>query len=114
MRADTSMPRDWLIRSLVVAILMTMAARVLAETPLDQAIRLQSDGRNREAQTALRGLLPQLRAANNQTDLARALTALTDASLAVGDYESAIRDAQDAFDAHDRAGQRSESAWDLN
>jgi len=103
-----------LIHTLVVAILMTTAADALAATPLDQAIRLRSDGRNREAQGALRTLLPELRAAKNHTDLARALTALTDASLALGDYESAIREAQEAFDLHQHSGQRSESAWDLN
>jgi len=108
------MARRWLIRSCAVAVLMTIAAAALAGTPLDEAIRLQSDGRNREAQTALRALLPELRDAKNRTDLARALTSLTEASLALGDYESAIKEAQEAFDVHQQTGLRSESAWDLN
>ena len=104
----------WLIRSCAVAILVTIAASGRAATPLDEAIKLQSDGRNREAQTALRALLPGLRQAKNPADLARALTALTEASLALGDYESAIKEAQEAFDLHEQTGRRSESAWDLN
>jgi tetratricopeptide (TPR) repeat protein len=45
---------------------------------------------------------------------ARALAAATDASLARGDYQSAIRQAQNAFDLHERLGARADAAWDLN
>src|SRR5262245_13202451 len=103
-----------LVHWFLVAILATAAAHAFAATPLDEAIRLQSDGRNREAQAALRALVPELRGAQSHADLARALTALTDASLALGDYDAAIRDAREAFDLHQQLGQRSDSAWDLN
>src|SRR5262245_6668654 len=103
-----------LVHWFLVAILATAAAHAFTATPLDEAIRLQSDGRNREAQAALRALVPELRGAQSHADLARALTALTDASLALGDYDAAIRDAREAFDLHQQLGQRSDSAWDLN
>jgi CHAT domain-containing protein len=45
---------------------------------------------------------------------ARALAAATDASLARGDYQAAIRQAQSAFDLHERLGARADAAWDLN
>ena len=45
---------------------------------------------------------------------ARALAAATDASLARGDYETAIRQAQSAFDLHEGLGARADAAWDLN
>ena len=83
-------------------------------TPLEDAVRLQREGRSREAQTALRALLPELRASSDRTGLARALTAVTDASIALGDYESAIQQAQEAFDVHQQLGQRADAAWDLN
>ena len=46
--------------------------------------------------------------------LARALAATAAASLALGEYESAIRAAQDAFDLHQRLGQQADAARDLN
>src|SRR5262245_64065632 len=64
-----------------------------------------SDVCSSDLQAALRSLLPGLRASNSQADLARALTALTDASLALGDYEAATREAQEAFDLHHQLGQ---------
>ena len=85
-----------------------------AATPLDEALRLQHEGKDREAQRALRALLPALRAANDRAALARALTAATDASLALGEYEPAIREAEEAFDVHQQLGQRADAAWDLN
>jgi tetratricopeptide (TPR) repeat protein len=45
---------------------------------------------------------------------ARALAAATDASLARGDYQTAIRQAQEAFDLHEGLGARADAAWDLN
>src|SRR5262245_19332865 len=83
-------------------------------TPLDEAVALQQDGRNQEAQTALRALLPGLRASSDRAALARALTALAEASLALGHYEAAIPVAQEALAVHQQLGQRAEAAWDLN
>ncbi len=45
---------------------------------------------------------------------ARALAAATDASLARGDYQTAIGQAQRAFDLHEGLGARADAAWDLN
>jgi tetratricopeptide (TPR) repeat protein len=45
---------------------------------------------------------------------ARALAAATDAALARGDYQTAIRQAQSAFDLHEGLGARADAAWDLN
>ena len=45
---------------------------------------------------------------------ARALAAATDASLAKGDYQAAIRQAQSAFELHQSLGARADAAWDLN
>ena len=53
-------------------------------------------------------------ASDDRAALARALAAVTDASLALGEYESAIQEAQEAFDIHQRLGQRADAAWDLN
>ena len=83
-------------------------------TPLDDAIRLQREGRNREAQRALRALLPAFaRRAIARRWPARSRPS-TDASLALGDYESAIQEAQEAFDVHQQLGQQADAAWDLN
>ena len=57
---------------------------------------------------------PDLRASTDRAALARALAAATDASIALGDYESAIQEAQEAFDVHQQLGQRADAAWDLN
>lgn len=81
---------------------------------LDEAIRLEQAGRALEAQRALRALLPDLRASGDHAGLARALVAATEASLALGEYESALREGREAFEVHQRLGQQSESAWDLN
>ena len=93
---------------------MAAGAPAFSATPLDDAIRLQREGRNREAQRALRELLPGLRASSDRAALARALAAATDASLALGEYEAAIQEAQEAFDVHQRLGQQADAAWDLN
>ena len=106
--------RRRIVRPLVLIIVMTTATPAFSATPLDDAVRLQREGRNREAQRALRALLPELRVSTDRAALARALTAVTDASIALGDYESAIQEAQEAFDIHQRLGQRAEAAWDLN
>ena len=45
---------------------------------------------------------------------ARALGEATDASIARGDYQRAILEAQQAFDLHERLGQAADAAWDLN
>jgi tetratricopeptide (TPR) repeat protein len=93
---------------------MTSGPSAVSTTSLDEAVRLQREGRNREAQNALRTLLPELRRSGDRAALARALAAATDASLALGEYESAIQDAQEAFDIHQRLGERAEAAGDLN
>lgn len=85
-----------------------------ADKPLDDAIRLQREGRNREAQLALRALLPALRGSTDRAALSRALAAATDASLALGEYESAIQEAEEAFAIHQQLGQQADAAWDLN
>ena len=61
---------------LLVATTTGRPALAAAPTPLDEAVALQREGRNREAQTALRALLPGLRGASDRAALARALTAL--------------------------------------
>jgi len=45
---------------------------------------------------------------------AQALTAATDAALAKGDYEGAVKRAQEAFTVHERLGAHADAAWDLN
>ena len=45
---------------------------------------------------------------------ARAMSAATDASLARGDYQTALVQAQKAFVLHDRLGADGDAAWDLN
>src|SRR5262245_18010035 len=99
---------------LLLAVSMAAGRPASAATPLDEALRLQHEGKDREAQRALRALLPALRAENDRAALARALTAATDASLALGEYEPAIREAEEAFDVHQQLGQRADAAWDLN
>src|SRR6266850_4214478 len=103
-----------LFRPLVLVVLLTAGTSALSGTPLDQAVRLQREGRNREAQSALRALLPGLRVSGDRSALGRALAAATDASLALGEYESAIQEAQEAFAIHQRLGERAEAAGDLN
>jgi len=105
------------VRRLGPLLLLTVIAAgtpALSATPLDDAIRLQREGRNREAQRALRAMLPGLRASSDLAALARALASATDASLALGEYEAAIQEAQEAFEVHQRLGQQADAAWDLN
>jgi len=45
---------------------------------------------------------------------ARALSTATDAALARGDYQSALQQAQAAYEAHERLCQHADAAWDLN
>ena len=104
-----------IVPPLVILALMTSGTQVLAaDKTLDDAIRLQRQGQNREAQAALRALLPDLRRSDDRAALARALAAVTDASLALGEYESAIQEAQEALIVHRTLGQRADAAWDLN
>jgi len=106
------------VASIVLVFLFLLAAAVApaftGAPTLDDAIRLQREGKNREAQRALLDLMPGLRAGHDLAALARALATATDASLALGEYESAIQEAQEAFDVHSRLGKRADSAWDLN
>ncbi len=95
-------------------VLSTHAASAVAGTPLDEAVRLQREGRNRDAQRALRALLPDLRISGDRHALGRALNAVTDASIALGEYEQAILEAREAFDIHQRLGQRVDAARVLN
>jgi tetratricopeptide (TPR) repeat protein len=106
--------RRRIVASIVFFISIATGAAAFAATPLDEAVRLQREGRNRDAQRALRAMLPELRASSDRASLARALAAVTDASIALGDYESAIQEAREAFDVHQQLGQRSDAAWDLN
>ena len=99
---------------LVLVLTLVRSAAPASPSPLDEAVRLQREGKNRDAQRTLRALLPELRAARDREALARALTALTDASLALGDYEPALQHAGEAFDLHQQLGRRADAAWDLN
>ncbi len=108
------------LRQLVAPLLLVVSttngrpALAATPTPLDDAVALQLEGRNQEAQSALRALLPGLRAASDREALARALSALAEASIGVGDYEAAIPLAQEAFELHQQLGQHGDVAWDLN
>jgi tetratricopeptide (TPR) repeat protein len=99
-----------IIPLLVPVVLMTTGTSSFSATPLDDAVLLQRQGRNDEAQRAIRGLLPDLRASGDRAALARALAAATEASLALGQYEGAIHEAQEAFDIHQQLGQRADAA----
>jgi tetratricopeptide (TPR) repeat protein len=81
---------------------------------LDDAIQLQREGKNQEALKALGELLPELRASPDRSPLARALSSMTDAWMALGDYRAAIRHGQEAFTVRQQLGQQSQAAWDLN
>src|SRR5262245_31206801 len=107
-------PQRHIVRTLVFIIVLAVSRSAVSATPLDDAVRLQREGRNRDAQRALRALLPDLRASGDRAGLARALAAASDASLALGEYEAAIREAQESFDLHHKLGQRADAAWDLN
>src|SRR5262249_60615218 len=79
-RVRSGSPMDRRARTLgplLLAVSMAAGRPASAATPLDEALRLQHEGKDREAQRALRALLPALRAANDRAALARALTAAT-------------------------------------
>jgi tetratricopeptide (TPR) repeat protein len=103
-----------IVPPLVVVVLMATGTASFSATPLDSAVALQREGRNADAQRALQTLLPDLRASGDRAALARALAAATEAALALGQYEAAIRDAQEALDLHQQLGQRADAARDLN
>lgn len=98
----------------LVLVFATGGRPALAATPLDEALRLQDQGRTREAHQALAALLPDLRRSGDRAALARALTAATDVALALGENEPAIRHAEEAFRVHEQLGAREDAAWDLN
>ncbi|HEY6362536.1 MAG TPA: tetratricopeptide repeat protein, partial [Vicinamibacterales bacterium] len=93
---------------------MTIGTSSFSATTLDDAIALQREGRNGDAQRAIQALLPDLRASGDRAALARALAAATEASLALGQYEAAIKEAQEAYDLHQQLGQRADAARNLN
>ena len=103
-----------IVPPLVLVVLMTTVTSSFSATPLDDAVRLQREGRHGDAQRAIRALLPDLRASGDRAALARALAAATEASLALGQYEAAIQEAQEAFDLHQRLGQRADAARAIN
>jgi tetratricopeptide (TPR) repeat protein len=86
----------------------------VAPARVDEAVRLQHEGKNLEALRALRALLPALRATGDHPLLVRALVAATDAGLAVGEYQDALLEADEAFALHKQLGQNVDAAWDLN
>jgi tetratricopeptide (TPR) repeat protein len=98
----------------LVTALLPHRSRATTGPTLDEILRLRREGRNREAQQALRVLLPELRGSSDRVALARALAASADASIALGDYESAIAAGREAFDIHQRLARPSDAAWDLN
>ena len=79
-------------------------------TPFASSVKAETAKRSAHS----RRYCPTFALSGDQAALARALAAATDASLALGEYESAIRVAQEAFDLHQRLGQRADAAWDLN
>jgi tetratricopeptide (TPR) repeat protein len=86
---------------LVVLLLVWIAPRASAQPydALEKGLRLQQQGKNEEAGRVLRRLLPSLRASPDRKQLASALSSLADASMTLGDYESAARDALEAASA---------------
>jgi len=90
------------------------ATQPAAAVRVDEAVRLQHAGKNREALRALRDLLPELRISVDRATLARALAAATDAALALGEYQDALLEADEAFTLHQQLGQKADAAWDLN
>jgi CHAT domain-containing protein/tetratricopeptide (TPR) repeat protein len=105
---------QWRAALVLVVLSCPTIAGGAEDNALAAAIRLQRSGNNREAQRALHDLVPALRSSGDRRSLAQALTAATEASLAVGDYDAAIADARQAFDTHRELGEERDAAWDVN
>ena len=98
----------------VGAMLVLFVAPAGAQPSIDEAVRLQREGRNKEAYQAVQALLPGLRGGSDRAVLARALGIATDTAMALGEYDAAIQHARNAFDTHQALGQQKDAAWDLN
>jgi tetratricopeptide (TPR) repeat protein len=98
----------------LLLVVLAAAGPARAAATLDEAVRLQRDGHNVEARDALRELVPALRATGDRAGLARALSAASEASIALGEYETAIAEAREALVLHRQLGRSQDAAWDLN
>src|ERR1700722_2663832 len=67
---------------------------------LDQAVELQQKGRLTEARDILRTAIPALRTSADRPNLARALDAAGEISISLGDYDAAVKQANEAVDLH--------------
>ena len=67
---------------------------------LDQALELQQKGRLTEARDILRTAIPALRTSADRPNLARALDAAGEISISLGDYDAAVKQANEAVDLH--------------
>jgi len=67
-----------------------------ASSPFDEALDFEHKGRSKEARDLLRSAASGFKAAGDQPDRAKALSRASRISLALGDYEGAIHDADQA------------------
>ena len=81
---------------LSIALLLVAAAPACA-TRLSDGLALRAQGKLKESRELLQTAAGELRAAGNYTDLARACSALSQVSIALGDYGAAVREAGEAI-----------------
>jgi CHAT domain-containing protein/tetratricopeptide (TPR) repeat protein len=100
--------------SIAIASILLGQAERSATIQLDEAIALQKSGAAREAQKALHGLIPRLRALHDDANLARALTTASDAAFTLGEYDAAIQSSTEAVGLHQKARSAELEAEDWN
>jgi tetratricopeptide (TPR) repeat protein len=81
---------------LLLALSFAMTTPVV-KSPLEQAQKLQQQGKLKEARDQYRVAAETFRASGDQRNLAVALSAAGDISVSLGDYQDALRDAEEAL-----------------
>jgi tetratricopeptide (TPR) repeat protein len=82
---------------LASGLLLIGAWPAFSASRFDAALELERKGNFREARLVLRAAVVEFRAAGDQPDLARALTAAGKVSVSLGDYRAAIQEASEAI-----------------
>src|SRR5579864_5204048 len=92
------------------ALLLFIATLCAGPSLLDQVVDLQRQGKFKEARSLLLPAIPGLRSSADTAQLARALAVAGQISVALGDYDAALREAGEARDLHRRLKDSSREA----
>ena len=112
------MPLKFIIFILLLVAFLACGTHLLTQTDLSaevsRANALRAKGAAQEAQKVYEFILPRLRAQGASSDLATALTNLSDIATSAGEYDKAVALAHEGADVYRRLGDRNGEAEALN